>query len=128
MNSRILDLFMKENSAWEDMISRQVKEIPLIDHMITGIVEEKKLLKEDMIKIFRHLKSEILIQEKHMDELKDELGKQQRYLTLERNNSIGDSYSINTFFSQKILREKIREVEKSFVELKCNYLNYIATI
>jgi hypothetical protein len=128
MNSRILDLFMKENSAWEDMISRQVKEIPLIDHMITGIVEEKKLLKEDMIKIFRHLKSEILIQEKHMDELRDELGKQQKYLTAERNNSIGDSYSINTFFSQKILREKIREVEKSFVELKCNYLNYIATI
>lgn len=119
---------MKENSAWEDMISRQTKEIPLIDQMITSIVEEKKVLKDEMVSIFRHLKKEMLQQEKHMDQLTEDLGKQQQYLIAERNNSIEDHYSINTLFSQKILREKIQEVEKSFIELKCNYLNYIATI
>jgi hypothetical protein len=128
MDSRILELFLKENSAWEDMISRQRKEIPLIDEMITSIVEEKKGLKEEMTKVFRHLKNEMHQQEKHMDDLKEELTKQQKYLVAERKNTIGDPYSINTFFSQKVLRERIKEVEKRFVELKCNYLNYVATI
>ena len=128
MDTRILELFIKENSAWEDMIIRQRKEIPLLDKLITGIVEEKKGLNEEMEKVFRHLKNEMHKQEKHMDELREELDKQQKYLVDERKRHIGDPYSINTLFSQKVLRERIKEVEKSFVELKCNYLNYVATI
>ena len=128
MDSRILELFIKENSAWEDMITRQLKEIPLLDKLITRIVEEKHGIKEEMEKVFRHLKNDMCKQEKHMDDLKEELEKQQQYLALERKSHIGDSYSINALFSQKVLRERIREVEKSFVELKCNYLNYVATI
>jgi hypothetical protein len=128
MDARILELFIKENSAWEDMISRQRKEIPLLDKMITGIVEEKKGLKEEIEKVFRHLKTEMHKQEKHMDDLREELDKQQKYLIKERKTHIGDPYSINALFSQKVLRERIKEVEKSFVELKCNYLNYVATI
>jgi hypothetical protein len=128
MDSRILDLFLKENSAWDDMISRQRGEIPILDGMITNIVEGKKEMKEDMIKVFRFLKNEMNKQVKHMDDLREELTKQQKYLITERKNTIGDPYSINTFFSQKVLRERIKEVEKSFVELKCNYLNYVATI
>jgi len=128
MDSRILELFIKENSAWEDMITRQLKEIPLLDKLISRIVAEKKGIKEEMEKVFRHLKNDMCKQEKHMDDLKEELEKQQQYLALERKSHIGDSYSINALFSQKVLRERIREVEKSFVELKCNYLNYVATI
>ncbi len=118
---------MKENSAWEDMISRQRKEIPLLDQMITNIVEEE-VMKDDKARVFLHLRNEIHKTEKHMDELKDDLNRQQKYLLAERKRTTADPYSINTFFSQKVLRERIREVEKSFVELKCNYLNYVATI
>jgi hypothetical protein len=128
MDSRILELFIKENSAWEDMITRQLKEIPLLDKLISRIVEEKKGIKVEMENVFRHLKNDMHKQEKHMDDLKEELEKQQQYLAHERKSHIGDSYSINALFSQKVLRERIREVEKSFVELKCNYLNYVATI
>jgi hypothetical protein len=128
MDYRILDLFMKENSAWEDMISRQRVEIPVLDTMITNIINEKIGLKEESEKVFRFLKNEMQEQEKHMDDLKLELEKQQKYLVDERRRTIGDSYSINTLFSQKVLRERIKDVERSFVELKCNYLNYVATI
>jgi hypothetical protein len=128
MDSRILELFLKENSAWEDMISRQRGEIPVLDSMITNIVEGKKEMKEDAARVFRFLKNEMNKQVKHMDDLREELTKQQKYLIAERKNTIGDPYSINTFFSQKVLRERIKDVEKSFVELKCNYLNYVATI
>jgi hypothetical protein len=43
MDYRILDLFMKENDAWEDMISRQKVELPLLDNLISGIMEDKKM-------------------------------------------------------------------------------------
>jgi hypothetical protein len=127
MDYRILDLFMKENDAWEDMISRQKVELPLLDNLISGIMEDKKM-KDDSRRIFSHLRHEMEVQEKNMEDLKKELEKQQKYLKVQRRRSSGDPYSINTFFSQKILRERIRDVERNFVELKCNYLNYIATI
>ena len=131
MNSRILDLFIKENSAWEDMISRQRGEIPLLDQLVTQIVEQKeqkKQMKDNTAQVFQHLKHEMHIQEKNMDELKEELQKQQQYLLLERKNTIGQKYSLETFFSQKHLRERIREVERGFLELKSHYFNYLATI
>ncbi len=110
------------------MITRQRREIPLLDKMITHILEEKKEIKEEKTKVIHFLKNEMHKQEKHMDDLKEELSRQQKYLISERKNTIGYPYSINTLFSQKVLRERIREVEKSFVEMKCNYLNHVATI
>ena len=127
MNYNILDLFMKENDAWEDMISRQKVELPLLDRMITGIMEEMKM-KDHSKRVFTHLRQEMEVQEKQMADLERELQKQQDFLQRQRRQLGEDPYSINTFFSQKILRERIKDVEKNFVELKCNYLNYIATI
>jgi hypothetical protein len=127
MDYKILDLFLKENDAWEDMIARQTGELPKLDKLITRIVEEKPMRGESA-KVFKHLKRQMEDQAKHMSELVIELEKQQRYLHEQRKRKNEDPHSINTFFSQKILRERIRDVERNFVELKCNYLNYIATI
>lgn len=127
MDYRILDLFMKENDAWEDMIARQKVELPRLDKLITRIMADKKV-KDESARVFDHLRRQMEDQEKHMEELEVELGKQQRYLHDQRKRRNEDPHSINTFFSQKILRERIRDVERNFVELKCNYLNYIATI
>lgn len=127
MDYKILDLFLKENDAWEDMIARQKGELPKLDKMITRIVAEKPM-RGDSAKVFSHLKRQMEDQAKHMADLVIELEKQQRYLHEQRKRKNEDPHSINTFFSQKILRERIRDVERDFVELKCNYLNYIATI
>ncbi len=127
MDYRILDLFMKENDAWEDMIARQKTELPLLDTMITNIVVDMHM-KAETERVFKHLKHEMELQGKHMEDLAKELEKQQKFLHQQRRKQGGDPYSINTFFSQKVLRERIRDVERNFVELKCNYLNYIATI
>lgn len=118
---------MKENDAWEDMLSRQKRELPNLDRMISNIMADKKM-REDKASVFSHLRREMEVQEKHMADLEAELEKQQKYLHEQRRRKGDDPHSINTFFSQKILRERIRDVEKNFVELKCNYLNYIATI
>jgi hypothetical protein len=127
MDYRILELFIKENDAWDDMIRRQKVELPILDALVTNIVVDKGL-KEDSNRVFIHLKHEMQEQQRSMEELTMELEKQQLFLSSERRRKNQDPYSIDTFNSQNILRNRIRDVEKNFVELKCNYLNYVATI
>jgi hypothetical protein len=128
MDYRILELFIKENDAWEDMIRRQKMEMPVLDAMITNIVADKKGIKEDRSKVYQYLHQEMQKAQHSMEELEKELMKQQLYLSSERKRKTNDPYSIDTFNSQNILRSRIKDVEKNFVELKCNYLNYVATI
>ncbi|HLO81560.1 MAG TPA: hypothetical protein VK166_11405 [Chitinophagaceae bacterium] len=128
MDYRILELFIKENDAWEDMIRRQKKEMPVLDALISNIVADKLGMKEDRTKVYQYLHLEMVKAQHSMDELEKELLKQQQYLSSERKRKTNDPYSIDTFNSQNILRSRIKDVEKNFVELKCNYLNYIGTI
>lgn len=123
-----MELFIKENDAWDDMIRRQKVELPALDAMVSNIVAEKKGITEDISRVFNHLQHEMQVQQRCMEELSEELEKQQQFLNTERKRRNGDPYSIDTFNSQNILRNRIKDVEKKFVDLKCNYLNYVATI
>ena len=123
MNARILELFMKENDAWDDMITRQKKEIPDLEIMISAIFESKKFQDDEIASNVKHLKSEMHAQETCMANIKEELAKQQHFLASEKR---GNAYPIHTLLSQNALRERIRNVERQFLDLKCNYLNYLA--
>jgi hypothetical protein len=127
MDYRILELFIKENDAWDDMIRRQKVELPILDALVTNIVQDKRL-QEDSNRVFTHLKHEMQEQQKLMAELTKELEKQQLYLITERKRKNQDPFSIDTFNSQNILRSRIKDVERNFVESKCNYLNYVASV
>lgn len=127
MDTRIVDLFIKENDAWDDMITRQKSEIPTLEKMLSDVIMERKNIGEDTLANVSFLKKEMSNQELHMGALKEELAKQQHYLVKEK-KADGDKFAINTVSSQNILRERIRSVERTFIELKCNFLNYMATI
>jgi hypothetical protein len=127
MDTRIVDLFIKENDAWDDMITRQKSEIPTLEKMLSEVIMERKNIGEDALANVSFLKKEMSNQEEHMGALKEELAKQQHYLLMEKKED-GDKFAINTVSSQNILRERIRSVERTFIELKCNFLNYMATI
>jgi hypothetical protein len=126
MDTRIVDLFMKENDAWDDMITRQRSEIPTLEKMLNEVIQEKKDVGEHTLASVRLLKTEMQAQEKFMGELKEELARQQHLLVKEK-KADGDRFPINSVSSQNILRERIRNVERTFIELKCNFLNYMAT-
>ena len=127
MDTRIVDLFIKENDAWDDMITRQKSEIPTLEKMLSEVILDRKNIGEDALANVSFLKKEMSNQEEHMGALKEELAKQQHYLVKEK-KADGDKFAINTVSSQNILRERIRSVERTFIELKCNFLNYMATI
>lgn len=127
MDNRIVDLFIKENDAWDDMITRQSKEIPTLEKMLSQLIQEKTTIGEETLANVTYLKQEMQTQEKFMGELKMELARQQSYLVREKKIE-SDPHAILTVSSQNVLRERIRNVEKTFIELKCNFLNYMATI
>ncbi|MFZ9687476.1 MAG: hypothetical protein ACO3AW_05875 [Chitinophagaceae bacterium] len=124
MDGRILEMFMKENDAWDDMITRQKKEIPDLENMLTSTMKLKKQIDDETASSLNHLKKEMHNQQDFMDEIKHELAKQQRYLANEK--KVKD-FPINSLLMQNALRERIRIVEKKFLDLKCNYLNYLAS-
>ena len=124
MDGKILDLFMRENDAWDDLITRHSKEIPDLENMIANIVDRTKHLDEEIISNVNVLKSEIREQGNHMISIKEALAQQQTYLADEKRK---EPFPVKTLMSQNALRERIRSVEKKFLDLKCNYLNYVAS-
>ena len=127
MDNRIIDLFMKENDAWDDMITRQSREIPTLERTLSEIFKDNKRVGSDTMANVSILRSEMQSQERQMVELKNDLARQQTLLAREK-RSDGDPFAIQTVNSQNILRERIKKVEKTFLDLKCNFLNYLATI
>jgi hypothetical protein len=129
MDYKLVDLFIKENDAWDHMINRQREELPQLDALISTIGEEwDGQLKQERTRILEHLKKEMVEQRQSMERLKEELAVQQSLLAQERKRPADNPSVLQTLNSQNVLRNRIRDVEKRFVELKCNYLNYVATI
>jgi hypothetical protein len=124
MDGKILELFMKENDAWDDLISRQSKEIPQLEKMLTTIFDRKKHVDNDVIASVGILKDEMHAQEFQMTEIREHLAKQQDLLSIEKRSS---AYPALSMLGQNAIREKIRDIEKKFLDLKCNYLGYLAT-
>jgi hypothetical protein len=123
MDGKILEMFMKENDAWDDLIARQSKELPQLENMLASIFNRKNL-DEEIIANASLLKDEMLLQETQMQEIRAHLAKQQDLLAIEKRSL---SYPAHSLLSQNALREKIRDIERKFLDLKCNYLNYLAT-
>ena len=124
MDGKILELFMKENDAWDDMITRQSREIPDLERMLSAIFDSKPNLDDEIVSGVKHLKNQMQEQESSMADIKKQLAEQQFFLVSE---SRGNAYPVHTLLSQNALRERIRNVERRFLDLKCNYLNYLAT-
>lgn len=127
MNDRILELFIKENEAWDDMITRQSKEIPDLEKMLDGIIEQKNVAGSEFNITMDALREAIQEQGFSMTCIKEDLAKQQFFLEKERKIET-KGYSINTLISQNLLREKIRIVEKKFLDLKSSFLNYYVSV
>lgn len=123
MDGKILEMFMKENDAWDDLIARQSKELPQLESMLTSIFSRHHL-DEEIVANAGLLRDEMILQESQMLEIREHLAKQQDLLAIEKKSM---SYPAHSLLSQNALREKIRDIERKFLDLKCNYLNYLAT-
>ncbi len=114
-------LFMSENAGWQDTIKAQVNEIPaMLESALHGISET---VKKDRDTILRQL---LVKQKNEMKQLDDDIETQQQRLV--KDCELSNQYDIDAFCTQDILRERIRAIEKAYIDLKCNFLNYVTMI
>jgi uncharacterized coiled-coil protein SlyX len=121
--SRVL-LYLSENDGWLKTISIQSKEIPVLEKMLVetepGIDNDKSM--EEKV----HFKNELTFQQEQMKQLNTALDEQQQ--RLEKDAARKSLYDINALRSQDILRDRIREVEKRYIELKCNFMKFLSGV
>jgi len=127
MSDKILDLLIKENEAWDDLLTRQGKEIPDLEKMLADIIRQKHFQGFEFSITVGNLKQAIEDQGSSVKSIKEDLAKQQSFLEKEKKND-ENGYGINTLVSQNLLRQRIRMIEKQFLDLKSNFLNYYINV
>jgi hypothetical protein len=125
-DSSRLKLYMTENNGWQKTLTEQSNEIPLMEKMLVDAIIKAEMLEEEEIGVDIHFRQQLVKQQEALSQLNNELGIQQQRLSAD---SISNSdYDTHALCSQDILRDRIKEVEKSYVELKCNFMKYLSTV
>ncbi len=126
MNSRFaldtakLKRYLSENDGWQQTLSLQEKEFPAMKKMLDE-VDAGKETREGL-----HFEKELSQQQNEMRQLNEDLGRQQQRLAKDCETNV--LFDIEAFLTQDILRERIKAIEKLYIDLKCNFMNYLATV
>ncbi|MBL0356991.1 MAG: hypothetical protein IPP72_08940 [Chitinophagaceae bacterium] len=120
-HSRVL-LYLDENAGWLKVLTTQADEIPVLEK----ILYEKENTIENKVAEKEHFKNLLHQQHEQMKELNNELDKQQQRLTVD---AAGESlYDIESLCSQDILRNRIKDVEQRYIDLKCSFMRFLSDV
>lgn len=118
-NSRVL-LYLDENAGWLKVITSQSDEIPVLEK----ILSEKENAIENKAAEKRYFKSQFQQQQEQMTKLNNELSEQQD--RLQKDANLRSLYDIESLCSQDILRDRIKEVEQRYIDLKCSFMRFLS--
>ncbi len=116
-----LKRYLDENDGWQQTLRLQEKEFPMMKKMLEDVTAGDEELKTRV-----HFKNELDVQQKEMHTLNEDLDQQQKRLAEDCKSNV--LFDIEAFLIQDILRERIKSIEKLFIDLKCNFMNYLATV
>jgi len=119
---------MNENDTWRKTIASQKKEIPGFRKMLRSTGKKQTLVETGNLAINSIFNRDLLIQQNEMERLKHDIDEQQKRLSADCESETEHKYDIDTLCTQDILRDRIKAVEKSYIDLKCNFMNYISTL
>jgi hypothetical protein len=115
-----LKFYLTENKGWQKTLSRQENEIPAMKEMLNGIIEQEG---KPGATLFNN---QLAAQQTKMKLLHCDLQKQQQRLQKDVERDI--TLDVDAFLLQDILRDRIKAVEKLYIDLKCNCMNFLATM
>lgn len=123
-NQSRLVLYLNENEHWLKTIITQESEIPVLEKMLVD--NEAVITDDESIETKVHFSKELELHHQQMKQLNTELGIQQQ--RLEKDAAQQSLYDINALCSQDILRDRIKDVEKKYIELKCNFMKFLSGV
>lgn len=97
-----------------------------MERVLTTVAYDNVYAKEEMESHKVHFGKQLEMQRKQMVSLNRELEDQQRRLVKDCEMDMVND--IDAFCTQDILRQRIRDIEKTYVELKCNFMTYLSTV
>jgi hypothetical protein len=118
--------YLNENEGWQQVIQMQRNEIPQLEKILTTIIYDEHTAKDKMELGKLHFGQQLEMQSKEMALLNQELDVQQKRLANDCDTDIEND--IDAFCTQDILRQRIRDIEKTYLELKCNFMTYLSTV
>ncbi len=122
-NGQRVQLYLAENAGWMKIIVAQKNEIPELKKMLP---REKIVENDDRINAEKDLfRNELTMQQEEMIQLNTALNQQQQRLKTDTAKKY--LYDIDSLCSQDILRDRIKEIEKKYIELKCSFMKFLAT-
>lgn len=120
-------LFINENAGWQSAIKAQVKEIPGLKIMLVAVQNADNITGlADKTGTDIYFNSELMMQQNEMKKLDEAIEEQQKRLL--QDCDLKNQQDIDAFCTQDILRQRIKAIEKAYIELKCNFMNYLSTI
>ena len=126
MRYQLADIYIQENLAWDDLIARHRSEIPQLRHMLGDVMRRRRVTGEDTKAGVEHLCTEMSLHEESMALIRERLALQQAYL--QRRSGHDLSYDNDSLSRQNTLREEVRDARRTFIDLKCEMLNYLSII
>lgn len=119
---------MNENAGWQKTLIEQEKEIPLLEKMLGNVMIETDITKieENEIGVDSHFRQQLIKQHKEFEQLNKALNMQQKRLA--EDSICNLTYDTQALCSQDILRDRIKDAEKNYVELKCNFMKYLSSV
>jgi len=117
-------LYLDENKGWLKIIHTQANEIPVLEKLL--VEKDAGMDTDDSMEGKMHFKKELTFQQEQMTQLNAALDEQQQ--RLENDAEKKSLYDINALCSQDILRDRIKEVEKKYIELKCNFMKFLSGV
>ncbi len=121
IHSRTL-LFIHENEGWEQTISHQSDELPDLEALLSD-KEEAIASHPAEQAYFQELLNSLKVEFRQLSNLLTE--QQQRLREVVTTETL---YNFNALCAQDILRDRIRDVQQRFIELKCNFLRYLSGV
>lgn len=120
-------LFINENAGWQSAIKAQVKEIPQLKIMLANVQNADNINgPADKTGTDIFFNSELMQQQNEMKKLDEAIEEQQKRLL--QDCDLKNQQDIDAFCNQDILRQRIKAIEKTYIDLKCNFMNYLSTI
>ena len=117
-NQRV-QMYLTENAGWLKIIVTHTKEIPVMKKLLTM----SKLGEEGPAQ--QLFNRDFSLQQVEMAALNSALVQQQKRLKKDTSNQ--QLYDIDSLCSQDILRDRIKDAERKYIELKCSYMKYLAS-
>ncbi|HMO31431.1 MAG TPA: hypothetical protein PKE63_02690 [Lacibacter sp.] len=126
MNNYLFHVYHEENNSWRSTLDLQRKEIPGMSRILAEIVKDNP--GERYLNNARHLQRRLEEQEALIRQITHRIEEQQEKLKGEEQEIKINYSSLDTLYGQEALRDEVLKFEKSFLDFKQNFHNYLLTM